>query len=102
MQYVSYSKLKFINLVKRSLYVIPVASNNLGYILILVKPGKVFISFIYILFVSFSTKKSTLDKPLPSIDLYAFIANFLISSDISTGRLAGIFVLDSWFLYLAS
>lgn len=35
-----------INLSSSSLYFIPILSNNLGYILILVNPGNVFISFI--------------------------------------------------------
>jgi len=49
----------------------------------------------YILFVSFSTKKSTLESPLPSIDLNAFIANFFIFSAISSEIFAGINTLDS-------
>ena len=53
------------------------------------------ISFIMILFVPLSTKKSTLESPLPSTALNAFIACFLISSAISFGRSAGICVLDA-------
>ena len=71
-----------INLSINSEYETPTALNSFGYILIFVNPGIVFISFIYILFVPFSTKKSTLDSPLPSIALNAFIACFLILFDI--------------------
>ena len=91
-----------INLSSNSEYETPTTSNNFGYILILVNPGIVFISLIYILFVSFSTKKSTLDNPFPSIALNALIANFRISSICSSVISAGIIVFDSGILYLAS
>ena len=48
--------------------------------LLLVNPGKVLISFKYILFVFLSKKKSTRDNPCPSTALNTLIANFLISS----------------------
>ena len=67
-----------------------------------VKPGNVFISFIIILLVLFSTKKSTLESPFPSTALNAFIACFCISSDILLGNSAGILVLDAWLLYFES
>jgi len=70
--------------------------------LICVNPGSVFISFKYISPVSFSTKKSTLDKPFPSIALNAFTACFLISSCFSFEISAGIIVLDAAFLYFES
>ena len=75
---------------------------NFGYILICVKPGKVLISFIIILFVPFSTKKSTLESPLPSIALKALIASFFIFLEISSGNSACITVTDSLLLYLES
>ena len=84
------------------MYPIPTWSKSLGYILILVNPGKVFISLIYTVSVPFSIKKSTLDKPLPSIALNALIASLLIYSDFSSDISAGINVFDSWLLYLAS
>lgn len=49
----------------------PAASARLGYMLIFVKPGIVFISLIIILFVSFSKKKSTLAKPLQLVAVNA-------------------------------
>jgi len=80
----------------------PVCSHNLGYILISVNPGNVFISFIYISSVSSFTKKSTLANPFPSIALNAFIAVLLTLSDNSLLIFAGIVSFDSEFLYLAS
>lgn len=56
----------------------PEYSNNLGYILMLVKPGTVFISFIYIL-LFLPIKKSTFDKPKPSTSLKAFMDRVWIS-----------------------
>ena len=97
-----FSNAKTIALSSSSEYSIPDASNSFGYMLIFVKPGIVFISFIIILFVPFSTKKSTLESPLPSTALNAFIACFLISSEISFGKFAGICVLDAWLLYFES
>ena len=97
-----YSKANSITSSNNSEYLIPTCSKSFGYILILVKPGKVLISFIYTFSVPFSIKKSTLDKPLPSIDLKAFTDNFLISSDFSSEISAGINVFDYWFLYFAS
>ena len=91
-----------INLSSNSVYVIPTASNNLGYILIFVKPGIVLISLIYILLVPSSIKKSTLAKPLPSIDLNALIAFFWISSISFFSILAGIIVWEFGMLYFAS
>ena len=52
--------------------------------------------------VSFSIKKSTLDNPLPSIALNAFIAWLLISSLNSFDIDAGISVIVVSSLYLAS
>jgi len=85
-----------------SLYFIPECSHSLGYMLISVNPGIVFISFIYTLSVSFSTKKSTLESPLPSTALNALIAVLLISSIFSCDKSAGIITFDSAFLYFAS
>ncbi len=62
-----------------------------------VKPGIVFISFIIILFVSFSKKKSTLAKPLQLVALNDNWAISLILFFISFGIFAGITVLDSSF-----
>ena len=58
----------------------PILSHSLGYILIVVNPGIVFITLSIILFVSFSRKKSTLDNPLQSNALYALTAILLILS----------------------
>ena len=78
-----------INLDKRSVYFIPLCSNSFGYILILVNPGIVFISLIYIL-LSLSKKKSTLAIFLPSTTLNVFFDISLISFSVSLDILAGI------------
>ena len=80
----------------------PDFSQSFGYMLILVNPGIVFISFIYTSCVASSTKKSTLARPAPFIALKAFIAKYCIFSEISSEILAGIKVFESELLYLAS
>ena len=90
-----------INIPNNLLYESPVFSNNLGYILIFVNPGIVFISFKYILF-SLSKKKSIREISFPSIILKAFLAIFFISISTFFEISAGIIHLDSLLLYLES
>ena len=92
----------FINVSSNSEYSIPLSSHNFGYILVIVKPGIVFISLRYISSVSVFTKKSTLEKPFPSIALKAFTASFLTFSANSLLIFAGIITSDLSFLYFAS
>ena len=73
----------------------PILSHSLGYILIVVNPGIVFISLSIILFVSFSRKKSTLDNPLQSNALYALTATLLILSHTILSISFGIKVSES-------
>ena len=77
----------------------PLASKSLGYMLIDVNPGIVFISFKYISPRS-ETRKSTLESPLQSQALYAFTASLLIKSSFSVPD--GINSFDSLLEYFAS
>ena len=78
------------NLRINSLKSTPLAAQSFAYMLMGVKPGMVFISLSQIAPVDLSMKKSTLASPEPSISSNALTAMLRISSDLSSGRGAGI------------
>ena len=80
----------------------PQAAQSILYILMGVNPGRVLSSLKITFSVSFSTKKSTLARPLPSTALNTFTAIFLISSSFSFEISAGTTVFESELLYFAS
>ena len=64
----------------------PFAFQSIGYMLMPVKPGRVFISLNTTQSVSFSRKKSTLESPMPSCALNILTATRRISSSLPSGN----------------